>query len=119
MRKLSFVGVMVLVMGCWRGGSEPVKTVAAPTPVRPQAEANLAMMSLFRDRMCECENRPCLDGVQAAMSEWVERKMAEPAAYAPPPSEETLERITMVGLAMSECASRLLAPQNDSGVIYR
>jgi len=101
--------VMVMVTGCWRG-SEP--SVVKPAPqVRPQAEANLEMMSLFRDRMCECDNRPCFDGVQSAMSAWVERRMSEPQHFEPPPSEQTLARITEVGLSMSECASRLLSAQ--------
>lgn len=110
MRNLSIVGVMVLVTGCWRGGTEPEPV--APKPVKPQAEVNLAMMSMFRDRMCECDSRPCLDGVQAAMSEWVERKMAEPVVHSPPASERTLAQITEVGLSMSECASRLMVPHD-------
>jgi hypothetical protein len=115
MRNLSVV-VMVLVTGCWRGGTSEPEPVA-PKPVRPQAEVNLAMMSMFRDRMCECESRPCLDGVQAAMSEWVEKKMAEPVVYTPPPSERTLARITEVGLSMSECASRLMAPPTQQAQV--
>jgi hypothetical protein len=95
--------LVVLVSGCWRGG-EP--KVAAPA--RSQVEVNLAMMTVFRDRMCECASRPCLDGVQAAMTEWVEAKMAQPQRSEPPPSDETLARITKVGLSMSACASRVL-----------
>lgn len=100
---------LVMVSGCWRT-SEPSVVKPAP-PARPQAEANLEMMSLFRDRMCECESRPCFDGVQAAMSAWVERRMSEPQRFEPPPSERTLAQITEVGLSMSECASRLLSAQ--------
>lgn len=97
--------VVVVVSGCWRG-SEP--EVATPRQGPTQVEVNLAMMTVFRDRMCECASRPCLDGVQAAMSSWVEDKMAQPQRYEPPPSDAMLARITEVGLSMSECASRLL-----------
>jgi hypothetical protein len=98
--------LVVLVSGCWRSGDPEVEAPARRG--RTQVEVNLAMMTVFRDRMCECASRPCLDGVQAAMSAWVEDKMAQPQRYEPPPSDEMLARITQVGLSMSECASRVL-----------
>lgn len=108
MRILAMLAVMVAVTGCWRGGGGEREPVAPARPVKAQAERNLAIMAMFRDRMCECSNRPCLDGVQAAMADWVERRMAEPQVSSPPPTEETMARITEVGLSMSECASRLI-----------
>jgi hypothetical protein len=67
-----------------------------------KADKALSEMEGFKDKMCECKDKACVDSVQSDMLEW-SKKMKDSGIEKSDLSDAQKERGKEIEKAMSEC----------------
>src|SRR4051812_36855404 len=112
------IGMWALA-ACWSSPPPPAEPVArpaaqapvvpAPTPVAEGGETSpagtaLAGMATFRDAMCKCTAKPCVDQVTEEMTEWGKRLAREGGARKPDKvADADIEKMSAITEAMIQC----------------
>jgi len=84
-----------------------VATFRRPGKEAPAVTSALAKLSEFRDRMCKCTDRDCVDTVSKEMTEWgVEAAKAGPA---PKLDKGETKLSARLGEEIAECTNQVIA----------
>ncbi|CAN5868994.1 hypothetical protein BH11MYX2_BH11MYX2_27520 [soil metagenome] len=92
---------------------EPEKEAGSATPVHPFHEQVLAQMTTFTQRMCECADKSCAQGVIDEFKLWGDAMEKDPEANKPPPAE-LAPAFNDLGTRFGECTMRNLGAEDPN-----
>jgi len=104
-----------LFLGC---GGTPAGSTTTPTgagsntppKASPEVEVQLGKMSQYRDRMCACHDKACVEQVAADMGAWSEKQAKKYAGHEPVPSDEQKERMAQISTKLGTCMTEATTP---------
>lgn len=116
--------LVIVLVACGGGRSEPVKPIANEVP-RPPADAAIdaaptgiaavfAKMTSFTDRMCACKDKACADAISDEMSKWG-AEMAKDADKNVKVTEDDAKRMAEITERFAKCMTAVMMPPSGSG----
>ncbi len=70
-------------------------------------DAEMKMMSKFRDQMCACRDAACVQQVSDDLTKWGQ-EMTRDGAQPPKFNEEDTKRLTVIGESMGKCMEKAM-----------
>jgi hypothetical protein len=108
-----------LFLGC---GGAPAGSTTTPTgagsntppKASPEVEVQLGKMSEYRDRMCACHDKACVEQVAADMGAWSEKQAKKYTGHEPVPSDEQKERMAQISAKLGTCMTEATTPAPEA-----
>jgi hypothetical protein len=79
---------------------------ACPSKKTDETEQAIAMMREFRDRMCSCKDKACVDKVQEDITKWSTDMAQKSSKHDRKPREDQMKQLTEAATAYGECLTK-------------
>ena len=120
-----WLALACVIGGCWRNEppvapTQPPEPAAEPAPRFTQAiepgsfQGVMVKMAEFRDKMCVCHDKTCVDAVTDEMTKW-SVEVANRAPNDAKPSDEQIKEITAVTEDFAKCMTAAMTAAPSTG----